>query len=84
MSGVIVGRLRMVVAMKSDSKKPMSERAIPKTISKINPDMKMFRIWWILFSVLFWAVKRIMAKFTPQSRNSMIIVGAVMAMAYKP
>jgi len=38
-SSVVAGRLKMVVAMKSDSKKPMTESVIPRAISKSSPDM---------------------------------------------
>ena len=84
MRGVMVGRLRMVVARKSESRKPRSASVTPRAISKMSPVMKMLLMLWSFFSALFWAVYRIMAKVTPQSRKRIITVGAVRAMAYKP
>lgn len=55
------------------------ESAKPRASSKIRPAINMLRTLAILFSLLYWAVYRIIAVFNPQSLNVANNAGAPMA-----
>lgn len=78
------GLWKIVVAMKFARSKERMDRASPVATSKVNPAMSKSCMSFCLFFALRFAMYFVMAKFTPQSRNRVIIMVGIKAMAYNP
>jgi hypothetical protein len=84
MSETIFGRLKIVVAMKFAKAKDIKDKAKPRTISKMRPDINTLLISSVRFSVLHCAVHRVTAMLTLQFRKTEINAGAAKTIVYKP
>lgn len=82
--GIISGRLNIFDARYAESKKVANVNVVPKVSSNITADFKMFFIFSVFFSSLYWAMNFIVAWSIPRSLISCIRFGAVKAIANKP
>ena len=78
------GLWKIVVAMKFARSKERNDRAIPVATSKVNAAISKSCISSCLFLALKFAMYFVMAESTPQSRNRVIIMDGIKAMAYNP
>ena len=78
------GLWKIVVAMKLARSKERNDRASPVAILNVNPAISKSCISSCLFLALKFAMYFVMAESTPQSRNRVIIMVGIKAMAYNP
>ena len=78
------GRLKTLVARKLAKKNENKESPRPTATSNIIPVRYMLRISFVRPSARYWAVKRTMAKFIPQSLKIWMIIGTVNTTVYRP
>ena len=64
--------------------KERNDRASPVAISNVSPAISKSCMSFCLFLVLKFAMYFVMAEFTPQSLNRLIIRGGIKAMVYSP
>jgi len=59
------GRLKTVVAMKSEKMRDKNDKVVPRAISKMRPDKKILLTSSLLLSAIHFAALRTMAESTP-------------------